>query len=78
MPMRGNHLEEIPADRWETVQGWTERIDADRLKITVVGRTAAPRSQRVGATAVVDERIQYDYRRAMRAIVRFLEQRWVV
>lgn len=76
--MRGNHLEQIPADRWETVTGTAEWISADELKITVEGKTAAPRSQRVGATTIVDHRIPHDYQRKMRRLVRFLEQRWVV
>jgi hypothetical protein len=78
MPMRGNHLEEIPADRWETVQGWSERLDADTIKITVRGRTAAPRSQLFGATVVVDERDPYAYKRRLDRLTRYLEQRWVV
>jgi hypothetical protein len=75
---RGNHLEEIPPDRWETVVGWAERISADELKITVEGRTAAPRSQLFGATVIIDERDPYAYSRRLNRLVRYLEQRWIV
>lgn len=72
--MRGNHLEQIPAARWETTEGWAERLDADTIKITVQGRTAAPRSQRVGFTVVILEKLPHDYRRKMDRLVRELDK----
>lgn len=77
--MRGDlRDQDAPRPRWETIQGGSERIGADELKITVEGRTAAPRSQRVGFTLVVDDRIPGDYQRKMRRAVRFLDERDVV
>lgn len=75
---RGNYLEQIPEARWETIIGYTERIDANLVKVTLEGRTAAPRSKRVGATTIIDDRTPYDYQHKMRRMVRWLEQAWVV
>lgn len=75
---RGNWREQIPEARWETVHGGTERLDADTIKITVGGRTAAPRSALFGATVVVDDRVPHDYQRKMRRLVGYLEGRWIV